>query len=242
MILIKPSHERRIELPGVSSPVPRPVDIDASMTAFSNLRTLRIYRFQEGSVIDGHAEEDEVLIVVLSGAVQLTMIAAACPPLTAVLGAPQTFAGDGCAAYLPPHAAYTLVAQSDADVAYARATPAGGRPPMVFPASPDEQTSGVQLLLNESGYAERLRLRIFQVGPHEDDLSFMLSPESASGCETLVHFRTEPCGGRIEARSGQDAGPISLDSWDTVATPSFEGIACKVAGGTAAIVLIVSAV
>ena len=55
-------------------PVQRPVDIDRSQTGFANLRSLRIYRFDKDSVIDGHAEEDEVLIVMMAGSVELTMM------------------------------------------------------------------------------------------------------------------------------------------------------------------------
>ncbi len=57
-------------MPGLAR---RPVDIDQSQTGFANLRSLRIYRFDAGSVIDGHAEEDEVFVVVMAGSVELTM-------------------------------------------------------------------------------------------------------------------------------------------------------------------------
>jgi len=75
MKLIKPDQDRRIEIPGVPHPVRRPVDIDQSKTGFKNLRTLRIYRFDPGSVIDGHAEEDEVFIIILAGSAELAISA-----------------------------------------------------------------------------------------------------------------------------------------------------------------------
>ncbi|MEP6645406.1 MAG: hypothetical protein ABJA69_12965, partial [Acidobacteriaceae bacterium] len=73
MKLLKADHNRRLEIPGVPNLVRRPVDIDKSQTGFANLRSLRIYRFDADSVINGHAEEDEVFIVGMAGSVELAM-------------------------------------------------------------------------------------------------------------------------------------------------------------------------
>ena len=240
MILIKPLHERRIELPGVPSPVPRPVDIDSSVTGFASLRTLRIYRFEEGSVIEGHAEEDEVFIVVLSGAVELTMTANDIAPVFVMLSDPLSAQGDGCAAYLPPGAAYKLIARSDADVAYARATPVGARPPQIFAASRTKQNSGVHILLDQRNYAERLRLRLLEVPLLKSDLSFTLAENVDPECEALIHFRITPSERQIEATS-TESDPILLDSWDTLAIAPLEPLSCKIGSGTSALILVTMA-
>ncbi len=73
MKLIKADPNRRVEIAGLPVAPRRPVDIDKSHTGFARLRSLRIYRFDVDSVIDGEAEEDEVLIVVMAGSIELTM-------------------------------------------------------------------------------------------------------------------------------------------------------------------------
>jgi 5-deoxy-D-glucuronate isomerase len=170
MILLKPDHDRRIEIPGVARPVRRPVDIDRSLTNFSVLRTLRIYRFEKDSVIEGHAEEDEVFIVVLSGSIELTM---SVDPLEkgspVILAAPDGSGAVACAAYLPRHAAYTLIPQTDADIAYARASPASDRMPKVFSSKPRPDSSGVHLLLDEKTHAERLLLRLLCISSEANE-------------------------------------------------------------------------
>ena len=71
--LFEPDHERRVLVPGVPGPARRPVDIDQSVTGFDTLRSLRVYRFDSGAVIDGHAEEDEVFVVVVAGRAELSV-------------------------------------------------------------------------------------------------------------------------------------------------------------------------
>jgi 5-deoxy-D-glucuronate isomerase len=136
MILIKPDKNRRIEIPGVPAPVERPVDIDQALTGFTSLRTLRIYRFEAASVVEGHAEEDEVFIVLLSGSAELTMSdelasgsASPDPSYPVTLSAPGIASGVACAAYLPPGGAYKLVAITNAEVFLIGQTHQPGRHP-----------------------------------------------------------------------------------------------------------------
>ena len=242
MNLIKADHDRRLEIPGVPGLVRRPVDIDQSQTGFTSLRTLRIYQFDAGSVINGHAEEDEVLIVVIAGSIELAMTSdnwsdSHCP---FTLAPASNSDNTACAAYLPRHAAYRLIARSEADVAYARATPFGSSPPKLF--TPQFQTiaAGVTVLLEETTYAERLRLRVVRIDARQDE--FALSPinESEAKCDALVHVRTTPAE-RSATIMTTDATPTLLDSWDTVAVTPGNSPILHIAKGSSALAFIVMA-
>jgi hypothetical protein len=219
----------------VPQPVLRPVDIDMSKTGFDSLRSLRIYRFDQGSVIDGHAEEDEVLIVLLSGSIELTLIDAG-PDAKS-----QTFtlsAADGqheapCAAYLPPLAAYRLVAGSEAEVAYARATPADGPPPRVFTAN--HPASG-GLLWEELTYPRMLRARVMKIAA-ETDVVVAPVPEREAGCEALLHVRSAG----IVTFTVAESAPAPIASWDTVAIAPGEPLELKFVQGSSAVVLAILA-
>ncbi len=219
MMVIKPDRERRISIAGVLDPVRRPVDIDQSRTGFAALRTLRIYRFDKDSVIEGHAEEDEVYIVVLTGSIELTIDAAApehgLGPAT--LSAPQGLESTLCVAYLPPGASYRLVAKTQADVAYARATPAGVRLPQWFSCFKQAEAAGVSTLFEDSGHAERLRMQLLRVDAGDAGVSFSPSQASDAGCELLLHLRHVAPAASILVRTASRARAERIDSWDTLA-------------------------
>ena len=243
MLLIKPDPDRRIQIPGVPAPVRRPVDIDRSMTGFTSLRTLRIYRFDQASVIEGHAEEDEVFIVVLAGSIELTLITdPSADPSPVVMSAPASGADVACAAYLPPLAAYKLVSKTDAEVAYARATPVGSRPPKVFHSSRRTEVAGAGVLLEETTYAERLRVRLFFFNPQAVDVNLSPIHEAEAACETLIHVRTPLPAARVASISKGPGVPIWLNSGDTVAVSPGERPTWNAAAGTAGLALIVMAV
>ena len=240
MKLIKADHQRRIEIAGVAEPVQRPVDMDRSQTGFAVLRSLRIYRFDKGSVIDGHAEEDEVLIVVMAGSVELSMMDhnSANNPRPFTLSAAGESRSDPCAAYLPPTAGYRLVAQSDAEVAYARATPAGGRPSHVFQSNPGSYQSGVTLLLEENNYPQLLRLRLLQIKAAQHDISVLPIQKAEDKCEAFVHVRTIPSEG-VATITREPAAQTPLASWDTVAVMPGDSPTLTFKAGTSALVLVV---
>jgi hypothetical protein len=235
MRLIKADHERRLQIPGVPEPVLRPVDIDKSKTGFETLRSLRIYRFDPGSVIDGHAEEDEVMIVLLAGSIELTLIEEGPNPgaQTFTLSAVGDQQKSPCAAYLPPLAAYRLVALSAADVAYARATPLEGPPLRVFYAN---HADANQPLWEELAYPRLLRIRVLQVTATSD---VILTPvtESEDSYEALLHLTTE---GIVTVTTSKSA-PTQVESWDTVALGPAEHPALHVPNGSSARVLVVLA-
>ena len=242
MHVIKADHQRRISLEGVSQPVPRPVDIDEAKTGFSVLRSLRIYRFEAASVIDGHAEDDELLMVVLTGSVRLTLsgreIEQDSPDF--LLSAVDASPGLPSVAYLPPGGAYRLTPQTSADVAYARARSSVRREPAVFSAGSPSGDIGSAVLFEERGYGQHLRLRVTRVeGPH--DVPAITSAEpSESACETLVYVRTQPAHGALTLLA-ERAEPLALESWDTVAVPPNETAKLHAADASSALLLIVQA-
>ena len=242
MDVIKADQHRRLQLPGVPEPVARPVDIDQSRTGFVCLRSLRIYRFSAGSVIDGHAEDDEVLIVVLAGAVQLAMSQSDLEEGSAQfqLSAAGNLQGDPCTAYLPPQGTYRLIPQSDAEIAYARATTPTGRAPAVFFGKAQSKDAGDEVLLEESTYARRLRLRVSYVNAAHDRFAVMPVEPSESGFEALVHVKTEPARGAATI-SLKGVEPMALQSWDTAAVLPGERPTLHIAEASSALVLIVLA-
>ncbi|WP_210530128.1 5-deoxy-glucuronate isomerase [Rubellimicrobium arenae] len=195
MKVIEPDFDRTVDLPGVG-PTPRPVDIDRAATGFSDLLSLRIYDFADGTTVRGEAEEDEVLVVLLAGAVSI-----------AVTGGPEEVAfqldADGdWAVYLPPRHHYELVPLVPATVAYARARPHGGSAPRAY--------RPVEGLLAIEEPVERLRLRLLSLAG-ETDASAGLGSE----VERLVHV-TGP------ATLTHGAGTQELPPGHTLALPPGE--------------------
>jgi hypothetical protein len=244
MIQIKPDPSRRIDIPGVPAPVKRPVDIDQAITGFTSLRTLRIYEFDEGSVIEGHAEDDEVFIVVLAGAIELTMtvdglVEGSGPStLAAPVGSSE---GVACAAYLPPDAAYKLIARSDAEVAYVRATPIGGPAPKIFFPLLQRNSDRPGLILEETSYARRLRFRLMQVAAQDRAVSLAPIDKADGMCEALVYVRCMPLDG-VSVASDGDMVRVQLDSQNTLAVSPGEELALTVDSGAVALVLVVMAI
>ncbi len=242
MQLIKADHDRRLELPGVPAPVRRPVDIDRSRTGFANLRSLRIYRFDAHTVIEGHAEEDEVFVVILAGSVEFNVQEANSEgewqPFT--LSAASGSNHQTCVAYLSPGSAYRLTPQTDADVAYARATPVGGRPSTALTSSVSRDNAGITVLFEEEAYAQHLRLRLLQIKTDKDEVNLSLVEQSEPGYEALIYIRTLPAEGVATVATGGET--MQLDSWDTVAVAPREFPTVSIARGSSALVLVVLAV
>ena len=242
MHLIKADHDRGVELAGVPGLVPRPVDIDQASTNFKALLTLRIYRFAPPAVIDGHAEEDEVYIVVLTGSVDLVVRSENWPDS----GAPfrLTAANDreavACAAYLPPHAEYQLTPVVSAEVAYARAKPTGYRAPRILTSAPRVEDAGAVVLLEESTHAERLRCRLMQIDAAVHSVAVTPIRDFEEQSETLIHVRTRPA--RSAATLETEGSPsTSLESWDTIALAPGSNPTLRISAGSSAVGFIVMA-
>ena len=240
MKLLKADHQRRVEIPGVPVPVRRPVDIDNTQTAFVNLRSLRIYCFDEGSVINGHAEEDEVLIVVLMGSVELTMSESEIQDSSRPFLLSAATDSDSCAAYLPPRAAYRLTPRGNAEVAYARATPPSGRAPTVFKSQPSREQCGITVLLQENSYPQRLRMRLAQITASQQEIACTPIEHPEESCEALIHIRTTPAERGVTITDA-DGRATALESWDTVAIAPGDRPTVRVALGSSALILVVLA-
>ncbi len=241
MKLIKADFDRRIDIPGVPDAVQRPVDIDKSQTGFASLRSLRIYHFEAKSVIDGHAEEDEVLIVVLSGNIELTMSEHGSENTAASFEMSAVSAGHDhvCVAYLPPNGSYRLIAPSDTLVAYARATPRSGRSPRVFSSHSRRSQEGVEVLLEEAGHAERLRLQLMQINVMGQPIDFTPVQDSEDNCEALVHVRTLSSE-NSNAVARTDTVTIPLESWDTLAISREEHAAIRITEGSFLVLVVLA--
>lgn len=244
MKVIQADHDRRYQIPGVPGDARRPVDIDASNTGFRCLRSLRLYRFEAGSVVDGHAEEDEVFVVVTSGSLEMK-IGWEDRPVDAVgvymLAAPGDAKGAPFVAYLPPHSVYQLTPHTVVDVAYARATPVEGRSPAVFGVVASGTGDGITTLLDERSHAERLRLKVVRLEARAGkEVTLPLPGDADAGCEALVHVQSSPAEGVVSLLS-DDGAWLPLHSWETAAFDPGERAVLRVAPEAAALVLTVLA-
>ncbi len=243
MKVIAPDHERRYDVPGAPGPARRPVEIDASNTGFTRLRSLRLYRFDTGSVIDGHAEEDEVFVAVTAGAVEMKIgweDSAVDAVGTYTLSAPSDASAATFVAYLPPRSVYRLTARTTADILYARATPTAFRSPAVFTATAFATSPGVTTLLDERTHAERLRLKVERVRGGSEQLTLDLPGSTDAGCEALVHVQGSPAEsvGSVAVGGGSS---LRLRSWETVVLPPGEHAAFHPAPGEDLLIITVSA-
>ena len=243
MQLIKADQDRRVDLAGVPHPVPRPVDIDQTCTHFKALKTLRVYRFAPPAVIDGHAEEDEVLLVVLSGTVELVIRGENWPDSGASfrLTSANDRAAVTCAAYLPPQAEYRLTPLDSAEVAYARATPSGQRAPRILTSAPRVAEGGAVVLWDEQTTAERLRCRLVQVDAALRATAVTLLRDAEVQSEALIYLRTTPARGAA-AIATEGSPPLSLDTGDTIAVGPGSHANLHLSVGASVVGFIVTAV
>jgi hypothetical protein len=243
MRVIRADHDHRIAIAGVPGLVQRPVNIDRSQTDFANLRSLRVYQFDRGITIDGHAEEDEVFVVVMNGSVEFTVSGdnSGQDSRSFALSGASDANSEPCAAYLPPESAYRLIPRTDAEVAYARATPSRGNPGKVFAPHRRMSTAGTSVLLREKTYAQRLRLRLVQIKAIQQEIDFKPILESEDICEALVHIRTVPAEGIVTITT-VEGDRIPLNSWDTVAVAPGDLPMLRFAEGSSGLALVVLAI
>lgn len=210
VLIVRPDFERRIDLPGAGL-CPRPVDIDRARAGFANLVSLRVYSFAQGTVIDGEAEADEVLIVLMRGRADVTVASDRQP-----VGAFGLAREDGTrAVYLPPQSAYRLSAVTDCDIAYARAKPRGSNLPASRGFAP------VADRLEITGHAVGMDLTLATVRAGHADLA-----HDGRFPERFVHVRSDNA---VKATVADQP----LADWDTVALNDGESASLKVQAGIA---------
>lgn len=194
MQIFRPDFDRRIDLPG-AGPCPRPVDIDQRVTGFADLVSLRVYSFARGAVIDGEAEDDELLIIVMRGAIKLAVEQGGTR-----VGAFNLRHHQGKrVVYMPPHSGYHLTAMSDADVAYARVKPSETPLPEVRAFGPADD--GIEVVGHATGMVATLRILSSTDASAPNGFAGILS-------ERLVHVRSED-GGALDVAGGE------LTDWDS---------------------------
>lgn len=182
---------RKIRLEGVGE-VSRPVDIDQSVTGFSQLVSLRIYKFLSGQIINGEAEEDEVCIVFLSGDVTMEVTGKENHTWT-IQGRKNVFDGLPHVVYLPPHYHYKLSPHTNAEVAYARAKAEGHFAPRLI------RPQDIKTETLEQGLSEHQVSHILQIGEAEKLLCSETRtrsghwqpypPQKNEGLEQLTYYR-----------------------------------------------------
>ena len=243
MKVIHADHERRYDIPSVPGPARRPVDIDTSITGFKRLRSLRLYRFSPGAPIDGHAEEDEVFVIVTAGTAEMKIGWDDAAPDSIGTFTLSTFTeagSDPSVAYLPPQSVYKLTPLTEVDVAYARATPTEHREPKVFHVEAGSGAAGIATLFHQQTHAQHLRLTLSQVSTAQHSTSIDLSESANAASETLVHVQSASSGniGTLSSDAGESA---MLESWDTVALSGGEEATLHICSGETFSMLMVSA-
>jgi 5-deoxy-glucuronate isomerase len=94
--------------------------------------SFRTYTFRTGQVIDGESAEDEMSMVLLSGAITMDVAGPEWSETWEMRGRHDVFDGPPYALYLPPGHTYTLTVHADADCAYGRAPATGTHPPRLI--------------------------------------------------------------------------------------------------------------
>lgn len=152
MKVIAPDFHRSGHRAGAGA-VPPPVDIDGGVTGFSDLGSFRIRELSGGTATEDETEGDELLIVLLAGAVAIDAIG----------GTEVEFrlGPDGdWALYLPPRHRFRIEPLTPCAVAYVRAPSRAEAGPRAF-----RPRQGI-LAIDEP--AERLRLRLLPLEGETD--------------------------------------------------------------------------
>ena len=186
MTIIEPDFDRIIDLPG-AGPTPRPVEIDGRAMGFHDLLSLHIDELADGAVIEGAAEE-EVLLVLLAGAIAVDVIHPAA--MTVLLDADGDWG-----LHLPPGSAWRLRPQTPATLAHAAA-----RPGVPFAPKALRPTDGSLRLDGPEGNL-RLHLHPLDGGTH-------VASDLDEGLEHFLHF-SGPA--RVDGRELPPMHTLALD-------------------------------
>jgi 5-deoxy-D-glucuronate isomerase len=220
---IPSDYNRFVKLEGVGE-VSRPVDIDQGVTGFSDLVSLRIYKFLERQVINGEAEEDEVCIVFLGGDVTIEVTGEENHTWT-FQGRKRAFDGLPHVVYLPPHYHYKLSPHTDAEVAYARAKAEGHFPPrLIEPKVLQSQTIGQDVTehrlvhILKKGDAERLRCAEYYLAPGHE------RTHDEQGLEQLVYVNLAPSTANVLATFSDTNKTMTLAHGDSLALEGNEKV------------------
>ncbi|HZY69082.1 MAG TPA: 5-deoxy-glucuronate isomerase [Devosia sp.] len=173
------------------------------MTGFSELVSLRIYSFSGTATIEGEAEGDEVLIVLIAGGATIQV--------TGEHSADFRLSTHGTRAiYLPPGHHYRLTPENRADVAYARARPRAARPPEAFDGpelSIEDYASRLQLRLSPLGAPSRVAT---SAGAAAERLAFVTAPARLGDGSALERWGTLGLTAGESLTLGGDSGELLI--------------------------------
>jgi len=186
--------------------------------------SFRTYTFRAGQVIDGESADDEMAMVLLSGAITMEVAGPGWSDTWEMRGRSDVFDGPPFALYLPPGHTYKLTLHADADCAYGRAPATGARPPRLI--RPEEQVAapssafGPQVTqIFGSNVAENLSCS--QVAIPAGGWAFSEQGEHGARNE-VAYFRMEPESGWAVQRL---IGPDGLD--ETFAVRHGDAVAVR---------------
>lgn len=223
MLITHPDFTRRIDLQG-AGPCPRPINVDGASTSFTRLVALRVYTFAQGLTIDGEAEEDEVFIVVMHGLADITISQDGYAADTVALRRD----GGSRAVYMPPHAAYRLIAVTDCDIAYARAQPIG------FAFAATREFALHDRRLDVVGHATGMDLTLIAIGTGDAPAL----ADAGHGAERFLHVRAA---GAINPAITVALGAERLTDWDAAALSESDMPALAVDAGAGEVLVITAA-
>lgn len=173
--------------------------------------SVRSYTFRAGQSIDGESANDEVSMVLLTGAVTIEIDGPSGPHRWECDGRDDSFAGPPFVLYLPPRHTYRTTIHRDADCVYGRAAATGTRSPRLFRpedavATTDAQGNRVHRLL-DTATTEHL---LCQETIIEPGAWAWLPPHRHDDLEEVTYYRTDPADGWGQQRLFGRAEDVSL--------------------------------
>lgn len=212
----------------------RRLEVTPALMDWSYL-SFRTYTFRSGESLPGESAEDEMAMVLLSGALTMEIAGPGGSERWELRSRDDVFSGAPAALYLPPHHTYRMTVHTDSDCAYGRA-PASGtrRPRLVTPEETVEvEVDGapVRVILSPES-TERLVCyeRVTPAGgwsdlaPHRHDgdgevneVAYHRMANAAWGVRRLYDEGSE--GAAVVVRNG-DAVPIRSEYRPLGASPS----------------------
>jgi hypothetical protein len=188
--------ERRLFFEGIGV-VERPLEVTPELTGWL-APTARAYRYGAGQVVDGDAEGDEMVMVVLWG--ELALCATGVEERVCVRRDP--FRDPATVLYLPPGGSYRAEVLADAHVLYCRAPGTAGaaeRPARLIEADPARPE------ILDGAVSEQLRIRENVVAA----ASWATLPLDGAGRGIVYHRFSRPDGFALTAEIGNEATRVN---------------------------------
>jgi 5-deoxy-glucuronate isomerase len=221
--LVRSNWDARIWIEGVGE-AERRLEVTPAIASWDRL-SVRSYTFRAGQVIDGESAEDEMSMILLSGAVSIAIDGPSGPMAWTCDGRESVFDGAPFALYLPPGHTYRTTVHRDADCLYGRSPAQGVKSPRLlrpeeFQVGSDASGNLTRRIL-DTAITEHLSSEEVVVDP--GSWALVTSPESQgrdeSELEQVRYVRAEPPTGwgmqRVDREDG-DVGSVLVRSGDAV--------------------------